>query len=97
MNSSRGSFQPRDRTHVSYFSCIAGMSFITSTTWEAPLARIYVLYLLPISPSQLLTFHSIFHNYTFFKKKFYLFTFLHVYPLSCLKFLVEKYEVCIKF
>ena len=25
--SSRGSFQPRDRTHVSYISCIAGIFF----------------------------------------------------------------------
>ena len=37
MPSSRGSSQPRDRTCVSYVPALAGMFFITSTTWEAHL------------------------------------------------------------
>ena len=32
--SSRGSFQPRDRTHVSYASCTGNGFFTTSATWE---------------------------------------------------------------
>ena len=32
---SRGSSQPRDWTHISCISCIAGRFFTTSTTWEA--------------------------------------------------------------
>ena len=35
MYSSRGSSQPRDQTHVSYASCIAGRSF-TSEPLEKP-------------------------------------------------------------
>ena len=35
MPSSRGSFQPRDRTCISYVSCIAGRFFTTSAIWEA--------------------------------------------------------------
>ena len=35
MLSSRGSSQSRDRTQVSYISCIAGGFFTTGTTWEA--------------------------------------------------------------
>ena len=35
MPSSRGSSQPRDRTHVSYVSCTAGGFFTTGATWEA--------------------------------------------------------------
>ena len=31
---SRGSSSSRDRTHVSYVSCIAGGFFTTSTTWK---------------------------------------------------------------
>ena len=31
---SRGSSQPRDWTHISFISCIAGRFFTTSTTWE---------------------------------------------------------------
>ena len=34
--SSRGSSQPRDRTHVSCVSCTAGRFSTTSATWEAP-------------------------------------------------------------
>ena len=34
---SRGSSQPRDRTHVClHFSALVGRFFTTSTTWEAP-------------------------------------------------------------
>ena len=36
MPSSRGSSQPRDRTHVSCVSALAGGFFATSATWEAP-------------------------------------------------------------
>ena len=75
MHSSRGSSQPRDGTHVSYLPCIGRQALYHSATWEAPLARIYVLYLLPISPPQLLTFHSIFYNYTFFKKILFIYIF----------------------
>ena len=32
--SSRGSSQPRDQTHVSYISYMAGGFFATSATWE---------------------------------------------------------------
>ena len=32
---SRGSSQPRDRTHVSMSPALAGRFFTTSTTWEA--------------------------------------------------------------
>ena len=35
MPSSRGSSQPRDRTCVSYVSCIGRQGLSTSTTWEA--------------------------------------------------------------
>ena len=31
----QGVFQPRDRTHISYVSCIGRWFFTTSTTWEA--------------------------------------------------------------
>ena len=34
---SRGSFRPRDRTHISYISALTGRFFTTSTTWEASL------------------------------------------------------------
>ena len=37
MPSSRGSFQPRDRTHTSCISCIAGTFFTPSAIWEASL------------------------------------------------------------
>ena len=37
MPSSRGSSQPRNWTHVSYVSCIAGRFFNTNTAWEAPI------------------------------------------------------------
>ena len=33
--SSKGSFWPRNRTHISYISCIAGGFFTHWTTWEA--------------------------------------------------------------
>ena len=36
--SSRGSSRPRDQTCVSCVSALAGRFFITSSTWEAPLA-----------------------------------------------------------
>ena len=36
MPSSRGSSQPRDRTHVPYVSCIGRWLFTISATWEAP-------------------------------------------------------------
>ena len=32
--SSRGPSQPRNRTHVSYISCVGGGFFTTSATWE---------------------------------------------------------------
>ena len=35
MASSRGSSQPKDRTHVSYVSRIGRRFFTTSATWEA--------------------------------------------------------------
>jgi len=31
----RGSSQPRDRTHISYFPALTGRFFITGTIWEA--------------------------------------------------------------
>ena len=40
--SSRGSSQPRDRTHVSCVSCIAGGFFTNSATLEAPRSLILV-------------------------------------------------------
>ena len=40
MPSSRGSSQPRDRTHVSYISSLAGGFFTTSANWEALLDKI---------------------------------------------------------
>ena len=33
----KGSSQPWDQTHVSYFSCIGRWFFTTNTTWEAHL------------------------------------------------------------
>ena len=33
---SRGSFRPRDQTHVSYVSCTGRQVLYTSATWEAP-------------------------------------------------------------
>ena len=36
MPSFRGSSWPRDQTHVSYISCLAGRFFTTGTNWEAP-------------------------------------------------------------
>ena len=36
---SKGYSQPRDHTHISCGSCIAGIFFTTSTTWEAPSRR----------------------------------------------------------
>ena len=44
---SRGSSQPRDWTHVSYVSCIAGGFFTTRATWEVSL----LLFSRPQSPS----------------------------------------------
>ena len=35
MPSSRGSSQPRDQTHVSYFSCIDRWILPTNATWES--------------------------------------------------------------
>ena len=35
ISSSRGSSQPKDQTHISCVSCLAGRFFTTSTTWEA--------------------------------------------------------------
>ena len=43
MPSSRGSSQPRDRTHVSYVSCIGRWVFTTSVMWEALLIYVYVI------------------------------------------------------
>ena len=43
--SSRGPARPRDRTQVSYISCMAGGFFTTSTTWEAQDAALDVGYL----------------------------------------------------
>ena len=40
MPSSRGSFSPRDRTHVSYISCIGRWVLYSSATWEALLGYI---------------------------------------------------------
>ena len=40
MPSSRGSSRPRDRTYVSYVSCIAGGLFTTSATWEAYIHKV---------------------------------------------------------
>ena len=51
--SSRGSFQPRDRTFVSYVSCIGDSSLITSITWEAPSYR---------EPSTILSEHGMQKN-----------------------------------
>ena len=34
--SSRGPFQPRDRTHVSYISCIDRQILYHCAAWEAP-------------------------------------------------------------
>ena len=34
MSSSKRSSEPRDQTHISYISCIAGRFFTPSTTWE---------------------------------------------------------------
>ena len=34
---SRGSSQPRDRTHVSFLPVLASWSFTTSAPWEAPI------------------------------------------------------------
>ena len=39
MPSSRRSFRPRDRTRVSYISCVGKRVFTTSTTWEAKRAE----------------------------------------------------------
>ena len=36
MSSSKGSSRPRDETHVSYISALAGGFSTTSATWEAP-------------------------------------------------------------
>ena len=47
--SSRGSSWPRDRTCISYISCIASGYFTTSTTWESPLmAHISLISSFPI-------------------------------------------------
>ena len=35
ISSSRGSSRPKDQTHISCVSCLAGRFFTTSTTWEA--------------------------------------------------------------
>ena len=43
MPSSRGSSQPRDGTHVSYFSCIGRWVFTTSVMWESLLIYVYVI------------------------------------------------------
>ena len=34
ISSSRGSSQPRNQTHVSYVSCMAGRFFTTGASWE---------------------------------------------------------------
>ena len=36
ISSSRGSSRPRDRTLISYISCIGKQFFTASATWEAP-------------------------------------------------------------
>ena len=41
ISSSRGSSQPRDRTHISMSPTLAGRFFTTSATWEASLYTIY--------------------------------------------------------
>ena len=40
MLSSKGSPQPRGRTHVSYISCIAGRFFTISASWEGSIDMI---------------------------------------------------------
>ena len=45
MLSSRVLSRPRDRTQVSYISCMAGGFFTTSATWEAQDAALDVSYL----------------------------------------------------
>ena len=40
MLSFKGSSQPWDQTHVSYFSCIGRWFFTTSTTWGSPFTRV---------------------------------------------------------
>ena len=43
MTSSRGSTRPRDKTHISCVSCIAGRFFTHWTTWEAVfMCNIYI-------------------------------------------------------
>ena len=42
MPSSRGSSQPRDQTHVSMSSALAGGFFTTNATWEASIWYIYL-------------------------------------------------------
>ena len=42
MSSSRGSSRPRDWTHISCVSCIAGGSFTHWATWETAAAPIYI-------------------------------------------------------
>ena len=46
MPSSRGSSWPRDRTQVSYVSFIGSRFFTTSTTWEALLDHMIILFLI---------------------------------------------------
>ena len=41
---SRESSWPRDRTCISYVSCLAGRFFTTSATWEAQELKVIVLY-----------------------------------------------------
>ena len=47
MRSSRGSSQRRDRTCVSYVSCIGRRVFATSSTWEA-LLKIDIVFVFPV-------------------------------------------------
>ena len=46
---SRGSSRPRDRTHVSYVSCIGRWVLYTSTTWEACFIYSSVYMSIPVS------------------------------------------------
>ena len=77
ISSSRGSSQPKDRTHVSYESCIVGWFFTTDTTWEAHwdpcihrnpillhhgMSGYYLIFILISDPADLIT-HSQTHAY----------------------------------
>ena len=51
MPSSRGSSQPRDRTHISKSPALAGEFFTTNATWDAPSGRVEPAWIWGVLPA----------------------------------------------